>query len=135
MNDEGFTIQNEDAACAIAVSAEHDFNVSTTDAFDPPPRPRVKLTQHHFTADITEPVAECTWVTVVRPYRADQDAPEFQILRDPSTNVTTVSGIVNGKDVRITVDPNRGTIRAQFHDQDGTTSEDWTSFPHASPHG
>ena len=67
------------AACRVSLLAPKGLEVSQTNRFDPPPRPRVKLTEWHVTAR-TPPVAQTEFVTVIRPHRAGKTVPSGAAL-------------------------------------------------------
>ncbi len=58
-----------EAGCDISMLAPAGLTVSQTDQFDPPPRPRVKLTQYHLTAATSEATDATEFVTLIWPYR------------------------------------------------------------------
>ena len=65
-------VVNEGASCRADFLWPPDLQLAQTDRFDPPPRPRVKLVEHHLTAKTPEPAGEQAFVTVLRPYRTGQ---------------------------------------------------------------
>jgi len=67
-------ITNGKAACRAAILAPKGLKVSQTDKFDPPPRPRVKLTEWHLAAE-TSPLKEAAFVTLLRPHRKGEEPP------------------------------------------------------------
>jgi hypothetical protein len=48
------------------------LKISQTDKFDPPPRPRIKLVEHHLTAAPETTSTEQDFVTILRPYFKEQ---------------------------------------------------------------
>ena len=79
------TVENGDAECNVAFLYPDGLQVTQTDKFDPPPRPRVKLTQWHLQAGTTNPQERCQFVTVIRPHKKDQAVPaEAEIERLPA---------------------------------------------------
>jgi hypothetical protein len=58
---------NRMGGCKVDFLYPADLRISQTDKFDPPPRPRVKLLEHHLTAATSEPDATQDFVTVLRP--------------------------------------------------------------------
>ena len=70
------------AACRISLLAPSDLEITTTDAFDPPPRPRVQLVEHHLTAAARKKSETACFVTVIRPHLASQEPPEPVALRE-----------------------------------------------------
>ncbi|NMA47871.1 MAG: DUF4962 domain-containing protein [Lentisphaerae bacterium] len=68
-------VQNNGAACQVAMLWPNNLAITQTDKFDPPPRPRIKVVEYHLTAQTRQPQRQVEFVTVIRPYRADQDLP------------------------------------------------------------
>lgn len=69
------TLENGAAECKVAILTPDDLEITQTDKFDPPPRPRVKLKQWHLQAGSTEKQEQCQFVTVMRPYRKGEAVP------------------------------------------------------------
>lgn len=69
-------VTHGEAGCDVAFLAPGDLAISQTDRFDPPPRPRVKLTEYHLTASTPAPAATCEFITLLRPHRADETVPD-----------------------------------------------------------
>ena len=65
-------LTNGRAACRAAFLWPPDLKLSQTDRFDPPPRPRIKLTEYHLTAEPATPSRRQTFVTVLRPHLAGE---------------------------------------------------------------
>ena len=65
-------VTNERAACRAAFLWPRDLKLTQTDQFDPPPRPRIKLTEYHLTAEPATPSRHQTFVTVLRPHLAGE---------------------------------------------------------------
>ncbi len=61
-----------EAGCSIDMLAPEGLVLTQTDRFDPPPRPRIKLTQYHMTAATTEPARRQQFATLIRPHRAGE---------------------------------------------------------------
>ena len=78
-----FLVTNGAAACRIT-SFDPDLDWSQTQRFDPPPRERVHLVEHHLTAATRTPSREKSFLTIIRPYRSASEAP-------PSVRLETVS--------------------------------------------
>jgi len=64
------------SSCEVTFLEPQGLTITQTDRFDPPPRPRVKLTEYHLTAATGSPVRECEFVTLLRPCLDGQKAPE-----------------------------------------------------------
>jgi hypothetical protein len=69
-------VQNNGAECRVTFLAPEGLRIAQTNRFDPPPRPRLKLTQWHLTATTSEPISRCEFVTLLRPYRKGDAPPE-----------------------------------------------------------
>ncbi len=67
------TVKNGRAACRVNLIWPKNLEVSQTDEFDPPPRPRVKLIEYHLTAQTPSTQPTQDFVTVIRPYRAENE--------------------------------------------------------------
>ena len=65
-------VVNGNAACQAAFLWPQGLDLSQTDRFDTPPRPRIKLVEYHLTAKPPEPAGAQTFVTVLRPHRAGE---------------------------------------------------------------
>ena len=68
-------IINEKAAARVSFLAPEGLQLSLTDKFDPPPRPRIKLTEWHLTARTPQKTKRMEFVTVIRPYRPGKQTP------------------------------------------------------------
>ncbi len=64
-----------EAGCHVNMLRPEGLQVAQTDRFDPPPRPRIKLTQYHLTARTVEPAREQRSVTLIRPHRRGEEPP------------------------------------------------------------
>ncbi|MEA3399760.1 MAG: DUF4962 domain-containing protein [Armatimonadota bacterium] len=64
-----------DAGCRIDMLEPEGLALSQTDQFDPPPRPRITLTQWHMTAETPQPASRQHFATVIRPHRAGEQPP------------------------------------------------------------
>ncbi len=69
------TVENGDAGCKVAFLTPDGLQITQTNKFDPPPRPRIKLTQWHLQAGTTDRRERCQFVTVIRPYRKGEVVP------------------------------------------------------------
>lgn len=58
-----------DARCEVTFLTPEPLDITQTDQFDPPPRPRVRLVEYHLTAATPSPQREAEFVTVLRPHR------------------------------------------------------------------
>ena len=79
------TVENGDAGCNVAFLYPDGLQITQTDKFDPPPRPRVKLTQWHLQAGTTSTQEHCQFVTVMRPHKKGDTVPaEAEIEKTPA---------------------------------------------------
>ena len=62
---------NSKGGCKVEFLYPDKLQLSQTDKFDPPPRPRVKLVEHHLTAVPAEKSKAQDFVTVLRPHFKD----------------------------------------------------------------
>jgi hypothetical protein len=69
------TVENGDAECKVTFLTPEGLQISQTDKFDPPPRPRVKLKQWHLQAGTSDKLENCQFVTILRPYRKGETPP------------------------------------------------------------
>ena len=69
------TIENGDAGCKVTFLTPDGLQITQTDKFDPPPRPRVKLKQWHLQAGTQDKQKSCQFVTIIRPYRKGETVP------------------------------------------------------------
>ncbi|MEZ5976757.1 MAG: DUF4962 domain-containing protein [Planctomycetota bacterium] len=86
------------AACSVEWFAPSGLEVTQTDRFDPPPRERVKLVEHHLTAEIATTGDATTVVTVLRPRRADDPVAPPAVL-ERGDGVLRLRATVAGRDV------------------------------------
>ena len=61
---------NGAAGCRVSFLWPDGLKLDQTDRFDPPPRARIKLVEHHLTAIPSAPSRERTFVTLLRPHRS-----------------------------------------------------------------
>jgi hypothetical protein len=67
---QAITMQNGGAACHVALLAPPGLEVTVTDRFDPPPRPRITLREWHLAARTPAATLTQEFVTVLRPHHA-----------------------------------------------------------------
>ena len=65
-------VVNGGASCRVSFLWPEGLELSQTDRFDPPPRPRIRLVEYHLTATPSAPARERTFVTVLRPHRSGE---------------------------------------------------------------
>ncbi len=61
---------NDKAACHVSFLVPDGLTFDQADKCDPPPRPRIKLTQWHLKAKTSKPAKRLEFVTLLRPYRS-----------------------------------------------------------------
>jgi len=86
-------LQNGKAACQASFLWPKGLQLSQTDQFDTPPRPRVKLVEYHLTAKTTATAKRQDFVTVLRPHRSST-----KLVREP-----TLTEVENGFSVSLPV--------------------------------
>ena len=89
-------IVNKNAAARVSFLAPKGLKLSLTDKFDPPPRARIKLTEWHLTAKTPEKAAQMEFITVIRPYRTDKQAPPLDAKLHKLKNGYAVEAAVRG---------------------------------------
>ncbi len=89
-------IANGKAACRAAILAPKGLDVSQTNKFDPPPRPRVKLTEWHLTAE-TKPVRQAAFVTLLRPHRKGETPPTDAALKEIDGGYALEAALAGGR--------------------------------------
>jgi len=89
-------VTNDKAAARISFLAPEGLKLSLTDKFDPPPRPRVKLTEWHLTATTPKKAERMEFVTIIRPYRADKKPPPTAAKLHKLDNGYAVEARING---------------------------------------
>lgn len=65
-----------DVVCPIQFLAPAELEFTQTDQFDPNPRQRIKLREWHLTGSTPSPAKSVEFVTVMRPHRQAESAPE-----------------------------------------------------------
>jgi len=63
------TVEGAKSAARVTFFAPGDLAIAVTDRFDPPPRPRIELTQWHLSASYDAPCRRAEFVTVIEPFR------------------------------------------------------------------
>jgi len=63
---------NSKGGCKVEFLYPDNLQISQTDQFDPPPRERIKLVEHHLTAVPADKSKTAEFVTVLRPHFKDQ---------------------------------------------------------------
>ncbi len=68
-------VENGGAACEVTFLQPTDLQLSLTDKYDVPPRPRIKVKEWHLTAATPTASEAKQFVTVIRPHRLGQTVP------------------------------------------------------------
>lgn len=110
-------VVNGQAACRVAFLVPAGLQLALTDKFDPPPRPRVKLTEWHLTATTPTPVAAADFVTLIYPHRAAAAPPPLASLRPAEGGYDLDAPLTNGKAI---VSLRGGSVAATLHSPDGS---------------
>lgn len=111
-----------DAACQASFLWPRELEISQTDQFDVPPRPRVKLVEYHLTAAPDRPARRQEFVTVFRPHRAGQAL----------TGAATLEAVDGGFDVRVPTP--EGLVRVRLGTEVRATLYDPKNQPLATFH-
>lgn len=84
LEDGRYRLQSGAAACEVQWLWPRELELAQTDQFDPPPRPRVKLVEHHLTASTLAPATSAVFITVLRPRRVGEPvAPRARLIEGP----------------------------------------------------
>jgi len=89
-------IENGDAGCRAAFLTPDSLQITQTDRFDPPPRPRVKLRQWHLQASTSIKQKSCQFITVIRPYRKGETVPSEVEMEKLSAGYVCKIALVDG---------------------------------------
>jgi len=77
--------EGKNAAARVDFLWPDTLQVSVTDRFDPPPRPRIRLTEYHLTAATPVPSRSASFVTAIRIRRAeDEESAPLSLTREPA---------------------------------------------------
>jgi len=96
---EDIRIINEKAAARVSFLAPAALELSLTDKFDPPPRPRIKLTEWHLTARTTTKNKRMEFVTVIKPCRTGKETTPAQATLHKLDNGFAVETRITGRKV------------------------------------
>ncbi|MEN8151564.1 MAG: DUF4962 domain-containing protein [Planctomycetota bacterium] len=91
------SVTNGRASAAAYFLAPSGLEFTLTDKFDPPPRPRVRLVEHHLMARTKQRRKDMTFVTVLRPHRSDRPAPPAPALTRIPGGYLLVASTGDGK--------------------------------------
>jgi len=68
-------VENNGVSCKVLFLTPNGLEITQTDKFDPPPRPRIKLTQWHLQAGTPSKQKDCQFITIMRPYGKGEEVP------------------------------------------------------------
>lgn len=105
-------LENGAASCRTNFLWPPDLAVTQTDQFDPPPRPRVKLTEYHLTAQTSMKNAECEFVTVIRPHRTGTELRGSASLQKLEGGFALTIPTASGRIARVLLNASPGTLLA-----------------------
>jgi hypothetical protein len=115
-------VQNKGAACQVAMLCPQDLTITQTDKFDPPPRPRIKVVEYHLNAQTKQPQRQVEFVTVIRPYRADQELignPSLERTQDGFALVIPVKGAAGSATLKVNFNLAKDAVQALLQDSAG----------------
>ena len=102
----GYLVHGKQASCRVEFLALTELAITQTDRFDPPPRERIKLVEHHLTAATTVPAREAEFLTVIRVLRPGETPPlpaTFEDLDGERTLWTDIGLVMFAEDGTFTV--------------------------------
>ena len=130
---DGTTVRfrNGDAAGVVRFSSSAGLTITTTDRFDPPPRERIRLVEHHLTARTATPSRSTRFVTVVRTHRAGEEGPSLGSL-ERVDGATRLAIPVDGAMARIEIADEAGPdgavpVSVWIEDPTGRVIDRWSS--------
>jgi hypothetical protein len=84
------------AGCRVSVLHPPGLTATQTDKFDPPPRPRIKVTEYHLTL-AAPPAAETEFIATLRPHRSGETPPAEQTLRKIDNGYAVEAALPDGR--------------------------------------
>ena len=93
-------------ACKVEFLYPENLQVSQTDKFATPPRPRIKLVEHHLTAVPQEKSVATDFVTVLRPYFKGQTITGECSLKKTSSGYKLTVPTANGRTAMVSLNAN-----------------------------
>lgn len=88
---------NSKGGCKVEFLYPDGLQISQTDKFDPPPRPRIKLVEHHLTAVPEERSKAQDFVTVLRPHFKDGSVEGECTLKKSSSGYKLAIPLSDGR--------------------------------------
>lgn len=100
-------VQNQ-AACLVEFLEPQELQITQTDQFDPPPRPRIKLVEYHLTAVPPEKTRNRQFVTVLRPHSADTTLDGASAIQATDRGHLVTIPMPDGGQSQVLLNPNPG---------------------------
>lgn len=105
--------ENGKAACRVEFLWPENLKLRTTDKFDPPLPPHLKLVQHHLTADTPEKSERALFITLIRPCRAGSP-PSGEARMSESAGAFRITLAAPEGELNLSVDRATGRITAEW---------------------
>lgn len=90
------TVRGSQSNCHVAIVLPRDLQITQTNRFDPPPRPRVKLVQWHLTAATPVAANRCALIALLRPYRSGQAPPTSTLVEETAFGYRVKAALRDG---------------------------------------
>ncbi|MBZ0256355.1 heparinase II/III family protein, partial [bacterium] len=103
-NQHDILAKNGDVECSVDFLWPNELALSQTDKFDPPPRPRVKLTEYHLTAQTPTKSKRQEFITLFQPYKKGQKK-KYEVSIQAEKNVYLVTLDNEDEPIQITLSP------------------------------
>lgn len=107
------------AACRAALLWPRGLDVSQTDQFDTPPRPRIKLTEYHLTARTATRQARQHFVSTFQPYRTESVAPPPATLAEVTGGFALKAVVSSGTAIVLCRTGSVGVVSGEGVSMDG----------------
>ena len=104
-------VRNGKAAARVTFLAPAELKITQTNQFDPPPRPRIKLTEWHLTATTPTAAKQAAFVTAIRPHRSGDKPPAAPTLHALPNGYAVESPRKQGKAVILLRTADAGRIQ------------------------
>ena len=124
-NQHNILAENGKAACKVNFLWPENLSISQTDKFDPPPRERIKLVEHHLTAATSDKSLNQTFVTVLRPYRSGQSISGTATLAQRGGVYEVTIPLSSGSATAVLT--KSSAVQAKIFDQSGSEQKTFTS--------
>ena len=104
-------VVNGNAAVRAALLGPAQLELSLTDKFDPPPRPRIKLVEWHLTAKTPQAQRRMEFVAVLRPHRTGRTPPPVAKLHAVENGYVVEADVAGGKAMALLRSTDKGPVR------------------------